>query len=385
MSGVPSGLSGAWRDFGHHFRVLEARTIAQKLKVVLTHRPLWALATYRLGRSIYFCPIGVIRAAGMAAYLPARAVIRRLTMVALATNVDVGERVFIGKGVAVIAEETVIGEDCMLLGGNTLGVAGRGALRGVPRIGSRCVLRQGAVIIGKIELPDGTVVGENAVVAKSPQIGERLEDVHFPPVPEVPPSVKLPRESFWPAFKTDVRRLVLHFQDGIRLSDLFAILLNDGLWALAAYRFGRAVGGGLWYRLFERMVRAASGIRLDLGAKIAPGLYIGHFGEIEVGAGVKIGTGCNISQRCRLYSTADGAPVLGDRIYVGAGAWVRGGLNVGNDVAVGANSLVERDVPEGSVVVGVPARVISHRGSTDFILDHEFLSTNARAGASDSA
>ncbi|MGO8889868.1 MAG: hypothetical protein ACLP8X_15520 [Streptosporangiaceae bacterium] len=56
-------------------------------------------------------------------------------------------------------------------------------------------------------------------------------------------------------------------------------------------------------------------------------------------------------------------PTLGDRVWVGPGAVVAGDVAIGDDASVGANSLVVRDVPPRGVVLGVPARLVSRRGS----------------------
>jgi len=62
-------------------------------------------------------------------------------------------------------------------------------------------------------------------------------------------------------------------------------------------------------------------------------------------------------------------PTLGDRVVVGAGAKVLGAVWVGDDAQIGANAVVVKDVPEGSVAVGVPARVRS-RPSSSPVVEH---------------
>ena len=61
-------------------------------------------------------------------------------------------------------------------------------------------------------------------------------------------------------------------------------------------------------------------------------------------------------------------PIIGDRVYIGPGAKLFGKIRIGNDVAIGANAVVTKDVPDNAVVVGVPAKIISYKGSSDFIL-----------------
>jgi serine O-acetyltransferase len=120
----------------------------------------------------------------------------------------------------------------------------------------------------------------------------------------------------------------------------------------------------------EVALRFLSGIHLDTQAEIAPGFYVGHFGSIYVGPGVRIGRHCNISQMCFLAAAEDGsgAPELGDRVYLGAGCKIVGNVRIGDGAAIGANAVVVEDVPPNGVVAGVPAQLISHKGSGDFIL-----------------
>ena len=62
-----------------------------------------------------------------------------------------------------------------------------------------------------------------------------------------------------------------------------------------------------------------------------------------------------------------GIPTVGDNVYIGPGAKMFGKIVIGNNVAIGANAVVTRDVPENAVVVGIPARVISFEGSKGYI------------------
>jgi serine O-acetyltransferase len=86
---------------------------------------------------------------------------------------------------------------------------------------------------------------------------------------------------------------------------------------------------------------------------------------------VRIGANCNISPMVFLGFGAreghTGVPTLGDRIYVAVGAKVIGPVRVGSDVAVGANAVVCHDVPDHVTGGGVPARVISGKGSGPYL------------------
>jgi serine O-acetyltransferase len=113
------------------------------------------------------------------------------------------------------------------------------------------------------------------------------------------------------------------------------------------------------------------GISIPYQTEIGPGFYIGHFGCIVVHKDVKIGMNCNISQGVTLGVTnrgsKKGCPIIGDNVYIAPGAKVIGNIKIGNKVAIGANCVVTKDIPDHSVVVGVPGRIISFDGSTGYI------------------
>ena len=113
------------------------------------------------------------------------------------------------------------------------------------------------------------------------------------------------------------------------------------------------------------------GISLPPQTELGPGFYIGHYGGIVVHPEVKFGRNCNLSQGVTvgLASRGDrfGCPIVGDRVYIGPGAKIFGAIEIGDDAAIGANAVVTRSVGAFSVAVGVPARVVSNRGSSGYI------------------
>jgi serine O-acetyltransferase len=154
-------------------------------------------------------------------------------------------------------------------------------------------------------------------------------------------------------------------------------LMSQGMWATAAYRLNHYAGHRSRSRLLRavphalhRVVMAVTGIHIDAGAHIGPGLVFAHGGHVVIGP-VRVGRNCDVYQGVTLGASMSldernprpGAPTLGDRVWVGPGAVIAGALDVGDDAAVGAISLVARDVPPRGVVVGVPARLVSRRGS----------------------
>ena len=136
-----------------------------------------------------------------------------------------------------------------------------------------------------------------------------------------------------------------------------------------------------FYMVGKRLVEIYAGAMLSPQARIGRGLYIGHFGSIFVDASI-IGENCNLSQEVTIgfagRGSQRGLPTLGDRVFVGAGAKVLGPINIGNDAAIGANAVVTTSLLDRAVAVGVPAKIISYKGSFDFVLYENMETDPAR-------
>lgn len=119
-------------------------------------------------------------------------------------------------------------------------------------------------------------------------------------------------------------------------------------------------------RLISQLNRFMTGIEIHPGAKIGKGFFIDH------GMGVVIGETAEVGDNCLLYHgvTLGGVslekkkrhPTLGNSVVIGAGAKVLGAIVLGDNVRVGANAVVLKDVPPNSVVVGNPGRVVVQDG-----------------------
>jgi serine O-acetyltransferase len=119
------------------------------------------------------------------------------------------------------------------------------------------------------------------------------------------------------------------------------------------------------------------GIDISFNAQIGPGLSIPHFGGIVVAAKAVIGKNCLISHQVTIGAVLRGekrgaCPRIGDDVYIGPGAKLFGDIKIGNNVAIGANSVVNKDIPDNAVVVGVPGQVISLKGTEGIIENTDF-------------
>jgi serine O-acetyltransferase len=129
-------------------------------------------------------------------------------------------------------------------------------------------------------------------------------------------------------------------------------------------------------KLMLRHLTFKLGIMIPPSTEIGSGFYIGHFGGINIHEKSVIGKNCDISQGVTLGQANRGKnkgyPTLGDFIYVGPGAKIVGAVKIGNNVAIGANCVVTKDIPDNSVVVGVPGRVISQKGSAEYVIRTDY-------------
>lgn len=95
------------------------------------------------------------------------------------------------------------------------------------------------------------------------------------------------------------------------------------------------------------------------------GLYtdIGAFTYIQAEAGVEIGNWVQIGGGCQIYSVStiddkSGEVVIGENSCIGANSTILPGITIGKNSIVGAHSLVTKDIPEGVLALGTPARII---------------------------
>ena len=143
------------------------------------------------------------------------------------------------------------------------------------------------------------------------------------------------------------------------------MLLNDGSLAQLLFRSMSYCQrhhlkplAAILYRLNALITHATIGRNADLG----PGFVILHSVGVVINGNVRAGRNLVIYHGVTLGAERNRSPVLGDDVYIGAGAKVIGGVRVGSRVRIGANAVVTKDVPDGATVVGVPARIVRING-----------------------
>jgi serine O-acetyltransferase len=165
-------------------------------------------------------------------------------------------------------------------------------------------------------------------------------------------------------------------RDPAAKSQLEVYLCYSGLHALWFYR----VNHWLWNHNFlvlgrwlSQVARFLTGIEIHPGAKIGRRLFIDHGMGVVIGETAIVGDDVNLFQGVTLGGTGKEHgkrhPTILDNVVIGGGAKVLGNITIGRNCRIGAGSVVLRNVPDDSTVVGVPGHIILREGKRVVITD----------------
>lgn len=159
---------------------------------------------------------------------------------------------------------------------------------------------------------------------------------------------------------------------------------RQGMWVMVVYRFGNwrygirsraiRVPFSFVYKLLRVISEILTGIELPCEVKLGRRFRIDHFGGIVISGDTVFGDDCVIRNGVTVglrHTGQRGAPVIGNRVDIGAGAKILGAIRIGDDVAIGANAVVITDVPSNSIAVGVPAKILPRRRAEMAVADRE--------------
>lgn len=165
-------------------------------------------------------------------------------------------------------------------------------------------------------------------------------------------------------------------RDPAAKSRLEVLLCYSGLHAIWFYRINHWLWNHRCYllgRWLSQVARFLTGIEIHPGAEVGRRLFIDHGMGVVIGETAVIGDDVTLYQGVTLGGTGKQHgkrhPTLGDNVVVGGGAKILGNITVGNNCRVGAGSVVLRDVPEDSTIVGVPGHIIFRNGKRVVITD----------------
>lgn len=176
--------------------------------------------------------------------------------------------------------------------------------------------------------------------------------------------------------RADLRRRYA-MTSGSTLRRVLTCARSPGVHAVLVLRFGQWSGRrpkvlrilfDPLYVILNFFIHVLWGIEIPRSAKIGPGLYIGHYGGITVSPIAVIGRDCNLSQNITIGVSGAGqkrgAPTLGDNVYVAPGARLVGKITIGNNVKIGANAVIHKDLPDNAIAVLDPGfKIISYAGN----------------------
>lgn len=129
--------------------------------------------------------------------------------------------------------------------------------------------------------------------------------------------------------------------------------------------------GYIYNRILLHHCRFRYGFDISPTTRIGPGFYIGHFGGVVISPYAILGSNINIAQGVTIGASSrgarSGAPVLEDRVWVGANAVIVGKVTIGREALIAPGAYVNFDVPPQSVVVGNPGKVVATSGSAGYV------------------
>ena len=123
---------------------------------------------------------------------------------------------------------------------------------------------------------------------------------------------------------------------------------------------------GLWRFVLEVVNhRLATRLGFTIPKNVfGPGLHIVHYGTIVVHPDARVGRNCRLHPSTSI-GDYNGVPHLGDNVYIGPGAKIYGPVTLGDNVAVGANAVVNKSVGSNVTLGGVPARIVAEKGAME--------------------
>jgi serine O-acetyltransferase len=152
---------------------------------------------------------------------------------------------------------------------------------------------------------------------------------------------------------------------------------RPGFYALVIYRFGRwrytvrprllRMPLSFFYELLKFYSITVLGVELPCEVVLGRRTVIEHVGGIVISGDAVFGDDCVLRNGVTVglrHKGVRGAPRLGDRVDIGAGAKILGAITIGNDASIGANAVVLTDVPANHIAVGVPARILPQRAKS---------------------
>lgn len=147
------------------------------------------------------------------------------------------------------------------------------------------------------------------------------------------------------------------------------VILYSSFWAMVFHRIAHKLYSHRMFflaRIISQLSRFLTGIEIHPGAKIGKDVFIDHGMGVVIGETAEVGNNVTIYQGVTLGGTGKDIgkrhPTVGNNVMIGSGAKVLGPINIGDNSKIGAGSVVVKDVPPYSTVIGVPGKVVAKNG-----------------------
>ena len=162
----------------------------------------------------------------------------------------------------------------------------------------------------------------------------------------------------------DVRSKSIWCYKSARLSAVVRTLLTDGTAAMVYYRlmqFSRRYRLYPFEMLFNKLNAVFCNCIIGRGAEFGPGFVLIHSTGVVINGMVRGGSNVHLYHQVTLGADRQGAPHLGNGVFISAGAKVIGAVKIGDGAWIGANAVVIEDIPSYATAVGIPAKVVRQR------------------------
>jgi serine O-acetyltransferase len=164
--------------------------------------------------------------------------------------------------------------------------------------------------------------------------------------------------------RADLRRKAKWMYESDSAKSVVKVLMTDGTAAMIVYRLMQ------WSRrwrllplemLFNKINAICSNCIIGRGAEFGPGFVLIHATGVVINGQVRGGSNLSIEHQVTIGADRRQSPVIGNDVFIGAGAKIIGPVTIGDGARIGANAVVVHDVPAWSTAVGIPARVVKTR------------------------
>lgn len=166
---------------------------------------------------------------------------------------------------------------------------------------------------------------------------------------------------WWGLLQTDISAKALWMYGSDTSRTRVKTLLTDGTMAMIYYRLMQAShrsGLSPFAMIFNKLNTIFGNCIIGRGAEFGPGFVLVHSTGVVINGAVRGGRDVKIEHQVTIGAERGLSPVLGDDLFIGAGAKIVGQVTIGSGVRIGANAVVVKDVPDNMTAVGVPARYI---------------------------